>query len=64
MRYVILNLFCLGILFYSSCLLGVEKEEADVDSEETQNYEPDYDAIIREGERAAGVYDSWNAWGN
>jgi len=64
MRYVILNLACLGLLFYTSCLLGIEVEPEEVDSEETQNYEPDYDAIIREGERAVGVYDSWNAWGN
>ena len=64
MRYILLNLTCLGLLFYSTQLSGIEEEveEVEVDSEETQNYVPDYDKIASEVQRDAEIHTPWGGY--
>jgi len=64
MRYIVLNLLCLGVLTYSFTLLSHENKDQE-DTEEYQDfeYEPDYDKIIRDYQRDVEVHNSWDAWG-
>ena len=64
MRYIVLNLLCLGVLTYSFTLLSHENKDQE-DTEEYQDFEykPDYDKIIRDYQRDVEVHNSWDAWG-
>ena len=64
MRYVVLNLLCLTLLFYSSTLRSDENQDQE-DTEEYQDfeYEPEYDKIIQDYAKDVEVHNSWDAWG-
>jgi len=64
MRYIVLNLLCLTLLFYSSTLRSDENQDQE-DTEEYQDfeYEPEYDKIIQDYAKDVEVHNSWDAWG-
>ena len=59
MRYIYLNLACLGFLFCASAVLSNDSpDEEEPLSEEAKAYEPNYDKIISEYERDVDVHNS------
>ena len=62
MRYIYLNVFCIGMLIYAISLAANTTQEQE-QPEQEQKQEPDYDKMIRDIERDAEVHSSWDNWG-
>ena len=61
MRYIYLNVFCIGMLIYAiSLAANTTQEQEQPEQEEEQT---DYDKMIRDIERDAEVHSSWDNWG-
>jgi len=62
MRYIYLNVFCIGMLIYAISLAANTTQEQE-QPEQEEEQQPDYDKMIRDIERDAEVHSSWGDWG-
>jgi len=63
MRYIYLNVFCIGMLIYAISLAANTTQEQEQEQPEQEDEQPDYDKMIRDIERDAEVHSSWENWG-
>ena len=64
MRYIYLNVFCIGMLVYAINLAANTNQEPEKNKQEQKKEEkPDYDKMARDLEKDAEVHSSWGTWG-